>query len=152
MDYTYRFESHLREHRPSRLGQRLWWLPAAAGVGVVIAETVYLAATPSGELSHALAVALPFIGAVMFLVACVALSIADWTYPREKHYREAQHAAACQVRAYVLAGRRTRGEHPTPSSESPNRAPSRPTTRHTSSAMPAPAQQAPSRRRASTVG
>ena len=46
MDYTYRFEDHLREHWPSRLGQRLWWMPASAGVGVVIAEGVYLAATP----------------------------------------------------------------------------------------------------------
>ena len=42
----------------------------------------------------------------------VALSIADWTYPMEKHYREAQHAAASQARAYILAGRRARGERP----------------------------------------
>jgi hypothetical protein len=113
MDYTYQFEDHLREHRPSRLGQRLWWMPAAAGVGVVIADGVYLAATPSGQLSDALAVALPFIAAVLFLVAWTALSIADWTYPPEKYYREAQHAAASQVLAYILAGRRTRGQRPT---------------------------------------
>jgi hypothetical protein len=151
MDYTYHFEAHLREHRPSRLGQRLWWIPAAAGIGVVIAETVYLAATPSGQLSDALAVALPFIGAVLFLVACVALSIADWTYPSEKHYREAQHAAACQARAYILAGRRARGEHPTPIKESPNRLPLGPTTPHTSSVTPAPARAAASRKRVSTA-
>jgi hypothetical protein len=30
MDYTYQFKDHLREHRPSRLGQRLWWVPAVA--------------------------------------------------------------------------------------------------------------------------
>jgi hypothetical protein len=111
MDYTYEFEAHLREHRLSRLGQRLWWVPAAAGAGVVLAEVVYLAATPSAQLSAPLAVALPFVAAVLFLVASAALSIADWTYPTEKHYREAQHAAASQVHAYVLAGRRARGEH-----------------------------------------
>ena len=110
MDYTYQFEDHLREHRASRLGQRLWWIPAVAGVGVVIAEGVYLAATPSGQLSAPLAVALPFAGALLFLVAWVALSIADWTYALEKHYREAHHAAASQALAYILAGRRTRGE------------------------------------------
>jgi hypothetical protein len=106
MDYTYQFEAHPREHRPSRLGQRLWWMPAVGGVGVIIADAVYIAATPSGQLSAALAVALPFIGAFLFLIAWAALSIADWTYPPEKHYREAQHAAACQARAYILAGRR----------------------------------------------
>lgn len=151
MDYTYEFEAHLREHRPSRLGQRVWWMPAAVGVGVVIAEAVYLAATPSGQLSDALAVALPFIGAFLFLVACVALSIADWSYPSEKHYREAQHAAACQVRAYILAGRRARGEHPTPSKESPDRLPLGPTTRRTSSVTPAPTRAAAPRKRVSTA-
>ena len=110
MDYTYQFEDHLREHRPSRLGQRLWWIPAAAGVGVIIAEGVYLLATPSGQLSHALAVALPCLGALLVLIAWVALSIADWTYPAEKYYREAQHAAASQALAYILAGRRARGQ------------------------------------------
>ena len=113
MGYTYQFEDHLREHRPSRLGQRLWWMPAVAGVGVVIADGVYLAVTPSGQLSAALAVPLLFIAALLFLVAWAALSIADWTYPREKHYREAQHAAASQVLAYILAGRQARGQSPT---------------------------------------
>ena len=113
MDYTYQFEDHLREHRPSRLGQRLWWMPAAAGVGVVIADGVYLAVTPSGQLSDALAVALPFIGALLVLVAWAALSIADWTYPTEKYYRELQHAATSQALAYILAGRRARGQHST---------------------------------------
>ena len=113
MDYTYRFEDHLREHRPSRLGQRLWWTPAAAGVGVVIADGVYLVATPSDQLSAALAAPLLFIAALLFLVAWAALSIADWTYPPEKHYREAHHAAASQALAYILAGRRGRGERPT---------------------------------------
>ena len=111
MDYTYQFEDHLREHRPSRLGQRLWWIPAAAGVGAVIADGVYLAATPADQLSDALAVALPFIAAFLVLVAWAALSIADWTYPTEKHYREAQHAAASQALAYILAGRRSQGQH-----------------------------------------
>jgi hypothetical protein len=110
MDYTYQFDAHLREHRPSRLGQRLWWIPAAAGVAVVIADAVYLAAKPSGQVSHGLAIALPFVAAFLFLVAFAALSIADWTYRSEKHYREAQHAAACQARAYILAGRRARRE------------------------------------------
>jgi hypothetical protein len=68
MNDTYQFEAHLREHRPSRLGQRLWWMPAAAGIGVVIVDGVYLAATPSGHLSATLAVALPFVGAFLFLV------------------------------------------------------------------------------------
>src|SRR5947209_20231490 len=104
MDYTYQFEAHLREHRPSRLGQRLWWMPAAAGVGVVIADGVYLAATPSVQLSAALGGALPCIAAFLFLLAWAALSIADWTYPPEKYYREAQHAAASQARASILAG------------------------------------------------
>jgi hypothetical protein len=114
MDYTYQFEAHLREHRPSRLGQRLWWMPAAVGVGVVIAEGVYLAATPSGQLSAAVGGALPCVAAFLFLVAWAALSIADWTYPSEKHYRETQHAAASQLRAYVLAGRRSRASAPPP--------------------------------------
>jgi hypothetical protein len=105
MDYTYQFEAHLREHRPSRLGQRLWWIPAATAVGLVIADGIYLAATPSDRLSAALAVPVLFIAALLFLLAWAALSIADWTYPPEKHYREAQHAAACQLRAYILAGR-----------------------------------------------
>lgn len=112
MDYTYQFEDHLRGHRRSRLGQRLWWMPAAAAVGVVIADGVYLAGTPSGQLSAAVAVALPFIAALLLLVAWAALSIAVWTYAAEKHYREAQHAAASQVHAYILAGRRTRGQFP----------------------------------------
>ncbi|HET6868750.1 MAG TPA: hypothetical protein VFH80_22755 [Solirubrobacteraceae bacterium] len=113
MDYTYQFEDHLREHRPSRLGQRLWWIPAAAGVGVVIADAVYLAATPADQLSDPLAVALPFIAALLVLIAWAALSIADWTYPTEKHYREIQHAAASQLLAYILAGRRAHGQHST---------------------------------------
>jgi hypothetical protein len=111
MDYTYQFEDHLREHRPSRLGQRLWWIPASAAAGVVVADAVYLAATPAGELSDGLAVALPFIAAFLVLVAWVALSIADWTYPTEKYYREVRHAAASQAVAYILAGRRVNGQH-----------------------------------------
>jgi hypothetical protein len=110
MDYTYSFEDHLREHRPSRLGQRLWWMPAAGGVGVVIGSGTYLAATPSAQLSPTLGGALPCIAAFLFLLAWAALSIADWTYPSEKRYREAHHAAASQIRAYILAGRRSRGE------------------------------------------
>jgi hypothetical protein len=110
MDYTYQFDAHLREHRPSRLGQRLWWIPAAGGVAVVIVEAVYLATTPIGQLTAPLAVALPYVAAFLFLLAWIALSIADWTYPSEKHYREAHHAAAAEVSAYILAGRRTRGE------------------------------------------
>ncbi|MGN6870065.1 MAG: hypothetical protein ACTHMY_16860 [Solirubrobacteraceae bacterium] len=110
MDYTYQFEDHLREHRPSRLGQRLWWIPAAAAVVVVIADAVYLAVTPAAQLSDALAVALPFVAAVLLLVAWAALSIADWTYPTEKYYREVQHAAASQVLAYMLAGRRAQAQ------------------------------------------
>jgi hypothetical protein len=117
MDYTYRFEDHLSEHRASRLGQRLWWMPAAAGVGVVIADGVYLGVTPAGRLSDALAIALPFIAALLFLIAWAVLSIADWTYPPEKHYREAQHAAASQAVAYILAGRRARGPRATAGSE-----------------------------------
>jgi hypothetical protein len=112
MDYTYQFEAHLHEHRPSRLGQRLWWVPAALGVALVIADGIYLAATPSDQLSAGLAVPPLFIAALLFLVAFAALSIADWTYPPEKRYREAQHAAACQVRDYVLADRRAHGERP----------------------------------------
>jgi hypothetical protein len=110
MVYTYQFEDHLREHRSSRLGQRLWWVPAAAGVGVGIADGVYLAATPHGQLSAALAYALPLVAALLLLVAWAVLSIADWTYPAEKHYREAENAAASQARAYILAGRRARDE------------------------------------------
>jgi hypothetical protein len=113
MDYTYQFEDHLRDHRPSRLGQRLWWMPAAAGIVIVIADGLYLAATPSGQLSDALAIAPPFIAALLVLLAWAALSIADWTYPTEKHYREAHHVAASQVLAYILAGQRTRGQLPT---------------------------------------
>jgi len=113
MDYTYQFEDHLREHRPSRLGQRLWWVPAAAGVCLVIADGVYLKVTPSDQASAALAVPLLLGAALLFVVAWAVLSIADWTYPREKHYREAQHAAASQVRAYVLAGRHSLGERTT---------------------------------------
>jgi hypothetical protein len=117
MDYTYQFEDHLREHRSSRLGQRFWWMPAATGVGLVIADAVYLAATPSGQLSHALAIAPPFIAAFLVLVGWAALSIAEWTYPREKYYREAQHIAASQLRAYVLAGRRSRAGAAPPDSD-----------------------------------
>jgi hypothetical protein len=112
MAYTYQFEDHLREHRSSRLGQRLWWVPAAAGIGVAIADAVYLATTARGQLSTTLAYALPLLAALLLLVAWAALSIADWTYPTEKHYREAEHAAACQVRAYILAGRRARSDSP----------------------------------------
>jgi hypothetical protein len=118
MDYTYQFEAHLREHRPSRLGQRLWWVPAAAGVGAVIAEAVYLRTTPTGQLSAVLGGALPCIAAFLFLLAWAALSIADWTYPSEKYYREAHHVAAGQARAYILAGRRSRGELPPPNEDS----------------------------------
>ena len=110
MAYTYQFQDHLREHRPSRLGQRLWWMPAAAGVALVIADGVYLADTRSGHLSVALALPPLFIAATLLLVAWAALSIADWTYRSEKYYREAQHAAASKMRAYILAGRRARGE------------------------------------------
>jgi hypothetical protein len=110
MAYTYQFEDHLREHRPSRLGQRLWWMPAAVGVALVIADGVYLAATSSGDPSFPLAVPPLLIAAMLFLVASAALGIADWTYRSEKYYREAQHAAASKALAYILAGRRTRGE------------------------------------------
>ena len=108
MAYTYQFQDHLREHRPSRLGQRLWWLPAAAGVALVIADGVYL--TRSGHLLFPLAVVPLLIAATLFLVASAALSIADWTYRSEKCYREAQHAAAAKALAYIVAGRQTRGE------------------------------------------
>jgi hypothetical protein len=111
MGDTYQFEDHLREHRPSRLGQRLWWMPVVAGVGVVIEGGVYLAATPSGQLSPALAISPPLIAGLLFLVAWAALSIADWTYPSEKRYREAQRAATSQALAYILAGRRAREQH-----------------------------------------
>ncbi len=112
MAFTYQFEDHLREHRSSRLGQRLWWMPAVAGVGVAIADGVYLAGTPHGQLSAGLACALPLAAALLMLVAWGALSIADWTYSAEKAYREAEHAAACRARAYILAGRRARNERP----------------------------------------
>ena len=92
------------------LGQRLWWLPAAAGVALVIADGVYLADTRSGHLSFPLAVAPLLIAAALFLVASAALSIADWTYRSEKYYREAQHAAAAKALAYIVAGRQTRGD------------------------------------------
>ena len=88
-------------------------MPAAAGVGVVIAEGVYLAVTPLDQAPAAVAVTLPFVAALLFLVAWAALSIADWTYALEKHYREAQHAAASEALAYILAGRRGRGQRPT---------------------------------------
>jgi hypothetical protein len=110
MAYTYQFKDHLREHRPSRLGQRLWWMPAAAGFALVVADGVYLAAPRSGHLSFALAVAPLLTAATLLFVASAALSIADWTYRSEKHYREAQHAAASNALAYIAAGRRTRGE------------------------------------------
>jgi len=106
MDYTYQFENHLREHGPSRVGQRLWWIPAAVAGVIVLGDAVYLARTPSDQVSSGLAVSLLFGAAFLVLVAWAVFSIADWTYPREKYYREAQHAAASQVRAYVLAGRR----------------------------------------------
>lgn len=110
MAYTYQFEDHLREHRPSRLGQRLWWVPAAAGGALVIADAVYLAKTHSGHPSFPLAVPPLLIAATLLIVASAALSIADWTYRSEKYYREAQHAASSKAHAYILAGRRTRGE------------------------------------------
>jgi hypothetical protein len=112
MDYTYQFEAHLREHRPSSVGQRLWWVPAAVGVLLVVADAIYLAATPSDQVSAALALPPLFVAAFLFLLASAALSIADWTYAREKRYREAQHAAACEARAYILAGRRSHREGP----------------------------------------
>jgi hypothetical protein len=117
MAFTYPFEDHLREHRSSRLGQRLWWVPAAAGVGVAIADGMYLAVTPYGQLSAVLASAPLLIAALLLLVAWVALSIADWTYPAEKHYREAEHAADRRARAYILAGRRARNERQLPGQE-----------------------------------
>ena len=110
MAYTYQFHDHLREHRPSRLGQRLWWMPAAVGVALVVADGVYLAATRSSHLLFPLAVPPLLIAATLFLVASAALSIADWTYRSEKSYREAQHAAASKALDYIVAGRRTRGE------------------------------------------
>jgi hypothetical protein len=113
MDDTYQFEDHLREHRPSRLGQRLWWMPAVAGVCVVIEGGVYLAATPADQLSAALAISPPLIAGLLFLVASAALSIADWTYPSEKHYQEAKHAANSQALAYILAGRRAQEQRAT---------------------------------------
>jgi hypothetical protein len=50
------------------------------------------------------------IAGTLFIVASASLSIADWTYRSEKYYREAQHAAASKALAYIVAGRRTRGE------------------------------------------
>jgi hypothetical protein len=147
MDDTYQFEDHLREHRPSRLGQRLWWMPALAGVGVVIEGGVYLAATPSGQLSPALAISPPLIAGLLFLVAWAALSIADWTYPSEKHYREARDAATSQVLAYILAGRRAR-EQPAAAPVNTNGlvlAPSGPTGRWTSTVSQRPAPGTASR-------
>ncbi len=87
-------------------------MPAVAGVGVAIADGMYLAGTPHGQLSAVLAYGLPLVGALLLLVAWMALGIAYWTYPAEKHYREAEHAAACRARAYILAGRRARNERP----------------------------------------
>lgn len=110
MAYTYQFQDHLREHRPSRLGHRLWWMPTAAGVALVIADGIYLADTRSGDLTFLLAVPPLLIAATLFFVASAALSIADWTYRSERDYREAQHAAAAKALAYIVAGHRTRGE------------------------------------------
>ena len=147
MDYTYQFEAHLREHRPSRLGQQLWWIPAAAGVCTVITEAVYLVATPSGQLSAVLGGALPCIAAFLFLLAWATLSIADWTYPSEKHYREAHHAATIQARAYILAGRPSRGEPPPPNRDPRiDETPVSPTQR-TSPLTPRPSPQTTSRMR-----
>jgi membrane protein implicated in regulation of membrane protease activity len=117
MAYAYQFEDHLREHGPSRLGQRLWWIPVAVSGGLVIADGVYLVVTPHGQIAAALALTLPLIAALLLLVGAAALSIADWTYPAEKYYREAQHTAACQARAYILAGRRAGDERPRPSED-----------------------------------
>ena len=147
MDDTYQFEDHLREHRPSRLGQRLWWVPAVVAVGVVIEGGIYLAATPSGQLSPALAIAPPLVAGLLFLVAWAALSIADWTYASEKHYREAKHAANSQALAYILAGRRARGQ-PAAAPVNTTRlalAPSGSTTRWTAAVSQHPAPQTASR-------
>jgi hypothetical protein len=113
MDDTYTFEDHLREHRLSRLGQRLWRVLAVVGVAVAVGGATALAVTRSGQPSAVLAISPLAIAGLLFLVAAAALSIADWTYPLDKHNREAQHAAASQARAYILAGRRARGERPT---------------------------------------
>jgi hypothetical protein len=109
---TYQFADHLREHRPSRLGQRLWRIPLAGAVGVVIADGVYMGAKHSTHLSVAVAAGLPLIGALLLLVAWAALSIADWTYPAERRYWEALQAADQQARDYILAGRHTRTPRP----------------------------------------
>ena len=104
MAFTYQFEDHLREHRSSRLGQRLWWVPAAAGVGVAIADGMHLAGTPYGQLSAVLACALPLIAALLLLVDWVALSVADWTYPAEKHSgRQSTSRTAGRARTFSLA-------------------------------------------------
>ena len=147
MDDTYQFEDHLREHRPSRLGQRLWWMPAVAGVGVVIAGGIYLAATPAGDLVPVFAISPPLVGGLLFLVAWAALSIADWTYPSEKHYREAQHAATTQALAYILAGRRTREQRAIPLVNTPGLvfAASGSTTRRTSAVLQHAAPETASR-------
>jgi hypothetical protein len=108
MDDTYQFEDHLREHRPSRLGQRLWWVPAVVGVAVAVGGAVYLAVPRSGQPSAVLAISPLAIAGLLFLVAWAVLSIADWTYPSEKRYQEARHAANSQALAYILAGRRAR--------------------------------------------
>ncbi len=79
---------------------------------MAITDGIYLAGTPHGQLSAPLAYALPLAAALLLFVAWVALSIADWTYAAEKHYREAEHVAACRARAYILAGRRARNERP----------------------------------------
>lgn len=108
MDDTYQFEDHLREHRLSRLGQRMWWVLAVVGVVVAVEGAVYLAVTRSGQPSAVLAISPLAIAGLLFLVAWAALSIADWTYPSEKRYQEAHRAANAQAQAYILAGRRAR--------------------------------------------
>jgi hypothetical protein len=147
MDDTYQFHDHLREHRPSRLGQRLWWVPAVAGVVVIIEGAVYLTATPSGQLSAVLAISPPLVAGLLFLVAWAALSIADWTYPSEKVYREAQRAATSQALAYIHAGRRAREQcaaAPVNTTELVL-APSGPITRWTAAVPQHPAPQTASR-------
>jgi hypothetical protein len=122
-------------------------MPAVAGVGVVIEGGVYLAATPSGQLSAPLAILPPLIAGLLFLVAWAALSIADWTYPSEKYYREAHHAANSQALAYILAGRRAREQCTAAPVNNTGLvfAPSGSTTRWTSVASQHPAPQTASR-------